>query len=181
MKRLKTKELTEFSKMVGANLRYIRIARKLTQTKVSESIDVTFQQIQKYEAGTNCINAWRLVQLSDFFKVSVSDILNVDYIANSCNKKTPQDAGYLKPQNEIGSMEEITKDQMDAAIDKAKIEGYLEPKVIVGSLETIKDQLKKDGIDPEDTVLPTLRKAAEDKIKYDVERKVVFDAGKKRH
>jgi len=178
MKLLKTKEVTAFSKMVGANLRYIRIARKLTQTKVSYALDVTFQQMQKYEAGTNCINAWRLVQLSDFFKVSVLDILNADYIANSSNKKTPQDAGYLKPQNEIGSMEEITKDQMDAAIDKAKAEGYLEPKVIVGSLEKIKDQLKKDGIDPEDTVLPSLRKAAKEKVKYDVERRMVFDSSK---
>ena len=110
MKLLKTKEVTAFSKMVGANLRYIRIARKLTQTKVSYALDVTFQQMQKYEAGTNCINAWRLVQLSDFFKVSVLDILNADYIANSCNKKTPQDAGYLKPQKDIGSFEEISNE-----------------------------------------------------------------------
>jgi len=186
MKLLKTKELTEFSKMVGANLRYIRIAKGLTQTKVSYALDVTFQQMQKYEAGRNCINAWRLVQLSDFFKVSVLDILNADYIANSCNKKTPQDAGYLKPQNGIGSMEEITKDQMDAAIDKAKDEGHLEPKVIVGSLEAIKDQLKKDGINPEETITnlrraAQLAKTAKDKIKYNVERKVVFDPGKKRH
>jgi transcriptional regulator with XRE-family HTH domain len=179
MKLLKTKELAEFTKMVGANLRYIRIARKLSQTKVSHALDVTFQQMQKYEAGTNCINAWRLVQLSNFFKVPVSDILNVDYIANSCNKKTPQDAGYLKPQNGIGSMEEITKDQMDAALDKAKAEGLLEPKVIVGSLEKIKDQLKKDGIDPEETILPALRN---EKAKRDLKRRTFgnlsFDASR---
>ena len=95
--------------------------------------------------------------MSNFFKVPVSDILNVDYIANSCNKKTPQDAGYLKPQNGIGSMEEITKDQMDAALTKAKAEGYLEPKVCVGSLDQITEKLKEDGIDPEETILPTLR------------------------
>ena len=177
MKLVKTKEVTDFSKMIGANLRYIRIAKDLTQTKVSHAIDVTFQQMQKYEAGTNCINAWRLVQLANFFKVSVSDILDVDYIAKSCNKKTPQDAGYLKPQNGIGSMEEITQDQMDAALTKAKAEGLLEPKVIVGSLEKIKDQLTKDGIDPEKT-MTTLRKAAKEKVKYDVERRMVFDPNK---
>jgi hypothetical protein len=95
---------------------------------------------------------------------------------------TPQDAGYLKPQKGIGSMEEITKDQMDAALDKAKAEGYLEPKVIVGSLEKIKDQLMKDGIDPEKTVLPTLRKAANEKALKDLKRKTYgslsFDASK---
>ena len=102
-------------------------------------------------------------QLADFFKVRVQDLVNPDFIANNCKKKlslTPQDAGYLKTQKGIGSMEEITKDQMDAALDKAKAEGYLEPKVCVGSLDQITEKLKEDGIDPEETILPTLRKAA---------------------
>ena len=149
--------------MVGANIRFLRIARRLTQTKVSLAIDVTFQQMQKYEAGTNCLNTYRLVQLADFFKVGVQDLVNPDFIANNCKKKlslTPQDAGYLKPQKGIGSFEEIDDKTMDAALKKAEAEGRLEPKVVVGSLDEIKDKLKKDGIDPEDTILPTLRKAA---------------------
>ena len=119
--------------MVGANIRYCRIARNLTQTKLSLEIDVTFQQIQKYEKGDNCLNSYRLAQLATFFKVGVQDIMNPDFIANNCNKKlslTPQDEGYLQPQ------------------------------VMVGSLEEIKDKLKKDGIDPEETILPTLRDKA---------------------
>ena len=91
MKLLKTKELTDFSKMVGANLRYIRIHKGLTQTKVSQCLDVTFQQMQKYEAGTNCINAWRLVQLSKFFNFPVSDIFDPDLIMRMCNFKEKQD------------------------------------------------------------------------------------------
>ena len=91
MKLLKTKELTEFSKMVGANLRYIRIHKGLTQTKVSQCLDVTFQQMQKYEAGTNCINAWRLTQLAKFFNFPVSDILDPDLIMRMCNYKAKQE------------------------------------------------------------------------------------------
>jgi len=91
MKLLKTKELTEFSKMVGANLRYIRIHKGLTQTKVSECLNVTFQQMQKYEAGRNCINAWRLTQLAEFFEFSVKDILDPDLIMRMCNLKNKQD------------------------------------------------------------------------------------------
>ena len=91
MKLLKTKELTEFSKMVGANLRYIRIHKGLTQTNVSECLNVTFQQMQKYEAGTNCINAWRLTQLAEFFEFSVKDILDPDLIMRMCNLKNKQD------------------------------------------------------------------------------------------
>ena len=165
MKLTKTKDYNQFCEMVGANIRFCRIAKKLTQTKVAVELDLTFQQMQKYESGFNCLNSYRLVQLATFFKVGVQDLVNPDFIANSLKPKkklslTPQDAGYLKPQKGIGSMEEITKDQMDAALDKAKAEGYLEPKVIVGSLEKIKDQLKKDRIDPEKTILPALRRAA---------------------
>lgn len=91
MKLIKTKELTEFSKMVGANLRYIRIHKGLSQTKVSECLDVTFQQMQKYEAGKNCINAWRLTQLAKFFNFPVSDILDPDLIMRMCKFKEKQD------------------------------------------------------------------------------------------
>jgi len=91
MKLIKTKEVTEYSKMVGANLRYIRIHRGLTQTKVAQALNLTFQQMQKYEAGTNCINVWRLNQLSEFFKFSVLDILDPDLIMRMCKFKDKQD------------------------------------------------------------------------------------------
>ena len=174
MKLLKTKELTEFSKMIGANLRYIRIAKGLTQTKVSECLDVTFQQMQKYEAGTNCINAWRLTQLSEFFEVPVQDILDPDLIMRMTSFKSKQDHLKYEHQDEL-------KDQATHWIKKHPKETReildLEPKVIVGSLEKIKDQLTKDGIDPEKTIT-TLRKAAKEKVKYDVERRMVFDSNK---
>ena len=176
MKLLKTKELTDFSKMIGSNLRYIRIHRGLTQTKVADALNLTFQQMQKYESGKNCINAWRLTQLSEFFKVPVQDILDPDLIMRMCKLKEKQDDLKYGHQDEL-------KDQATDWIKKHPKETRelldLEPKVIVGSLEKIKDQLKKDGIDPEDTVLPELRKAA--KVKYDVERKVIGKGSYENH
>jgi transcriptional regulator with XRE-family HTH domain len=165
----RTDEEIAVNKTVGQNIKYLRKLHNLNQSKVGAACGVTFQQIQKYEKGLNGLSALRLKQLSEKFKVSLDVLLNPNMISLhrgfTENKKvenqlTPQDAGYLKPQKGIGSMEEITKDQMDAALDKAKAEGYLEPKVMVGSLEEIKNQLKKDGIDPEESILPTLRKAA---------------------
>ena len=38
------------------------------------------------------------------------------------------------------------------------------PKILVGSLKEIKDELVKDGIDPEETILPTLRNAAKKEL-----------------
>ena len=42
-----------FTKIVGLQLKKIRLMRGYTQTRVAKAINVTFQQIQKYEKGTN--------------------------------------------------------------------------------------------------------------------------------
>jgi|TARA_B100001964_G_scaffold14146_1_gene14754 transcriptional regulator with XRE-family HTH domain len=60
-----------FNRHLGSKLRMRRLAMGLTQSKVAQAINVTFQQIQKYEKGTNGISSLRLMQLASFLKVSV--------------------------------------------------------------------------------------------------------------
>ena len=60
-----------FNRHLGSKLRMRRLALGLTQTKVANAINVTFQQIQKYEKGTNGISSLRLMQLANFLKVPV--------------------------------------------------------------------------------------------------------------
>ena len=60
-----------FNKHLGNKLKLRRLALGLTQTKVAKAINVTFQQIQKYEKGTNGVNSNRLMQLSQFLKVPI--------------------------------------------------------------------------------------------------------------
>jgi len=60
-----------FNKHLGSKLRIRRLALGLTQTKVAQAINVTFQQIQKYEKGTNGISSLRIMQLANFLKVPV--------------------------------------------------------------------------------------------------------------
>ena len=60
-----------FNKHLGNKLKMRRLALGLTQTKVAKAINVTFQQIQKYEKGTNGISSLRIMQLSNFLKVPV--------------------------------------------------------------------------------------------------------------
>ena len=62
---------TNFNKHLGNKLKLRRSALGLTQTKVAKAINVTFQQIQKYEKGTNGISSLRIMQLSNFLKVPV--------------------------------------------------------------------------------------------------------------
>ena len=61
-----------FTKIVGLQLKKIRLAKGLTQTKVSKKINVTFQQVQKYERGQNEIRLIFIKKLAEVFDVEES-------------------------------------------------------------------------------------------------------------
>ena len=61
-----------FNKHLGSKLKLRRLALGLTQTKVAKAITVTFQQIQKYEKGTNGVSSIRLLQLSNYLKIPIN-------------------------------------------------------------------------------------------------------------
>mgnify|MGYP001419736392 FL=1 len=61
-----------FNTHMGKRLRMRRLSLGLTQTKVANAINVTFQQIQKYEKGTNGVSSIRLLQLSNYLKVPIN-------------------------------------------------------------------------------------------------------------
>ena len=61
-----------FNKHLGNKLKLRRLALGLTQTKVAKAINVTFQQIQKYEKGVNGVSSIRLLQLANYLKVPVN-------------------------------------------------------------------------------------------------------------
>lgn len=56
---------------VGARIRNLRLRNKLSQTDVAKQLKITFQQVQKYEKGTNRVGASRLSELAKIFGVSV--------------------------------------------------------------------------------------------------------------
>jgi transcriptional regulator with XRE-family HTH domain len=61
-----------FNKHLGSKLKLRRLGLGLTQTKVAKAMNVTFQQIQKYEKGTNGVSSIRLLQLSNYLKVPIN-------------------------------------------------------------------------------------------------------------
>ena len=64
--------VNDFNKHLGEMLKKRRLALGLTQTKVAKAINVTFQQIQKYEKGINGVSSVRLLQLATFLKVPIN-------------------------------------------------------------------------------------------------------------
>ena len=73
-----------FNIHLGKKLRMRRLSLGLTQTKVANAINVTFQQIQKYEKGTNGVSSIRLLQLSNYLKVPINYFYEdyPDYLIN---------------------------------------------------------------------------------------------------
>lgn len=59
-----------FTKIVGLQLKKIRLMRGYTQTRVAKAINITFQQVQKYERGQNEVKSINLKKLSEYFDVS---------------------------------------------------------------------------------------------------------------
>src|SRR6476620_6736664 len=57
---------------VGRRVRSRRLECRLSQTELAGGIGVTFQQVQKYEKGTNRIGAGRLERISEKLGVPIS-------------------------------------------------------------------------------------------------------------
>ena len=57
---------------VGSRVRMRRIMLGMSQEKLGEALGLTFQQIQKYEKGTNRVGASRIQQISEVLQVPIS-------------------------------------------------------------------------------------------------------------
>lgn len=59
---------------VGENLRRIRVARGLSQEALAKGQGITFQQVQKYEKGTNRISASRMAGFAKALGCKLTDL-----------------------------------------------------------------------------------------------------------
>ena len=100
-----------FNKHLGNKLKLRRLALGLTQTKVAKAINVTFQQIQKYEKGTNGVSSIRLLQLSNYLKVPISFFFE-DYSEYLINMEKVKEGHMTVNYNFLIKMySELTNDQ----------------------------------------------------------------------
>jgi transcriptional regulator with XRE-family HTH domain len=59
-------------KHVGSRVRMRRMMLAMSQGKLGDALGITFQQVQKYEKGTNRIGAGRLQQISHILQVPIA-------------------------------------------------------------------------------------------------------------
>ena len=58
--------------IVGRNIRIYRLQKRLSQTELADELGLTFQQVQKYEKGTNRVGSGRLLKIAMFLGVPVT-------------------------------------------------------------------------------------------------------------
>lgn len=61
-----------YDREVGVRILSLRMSHQMSQTELGKHLGVTFQQIQKYEKGTNRVSAGRLQRIAEVFKVPIS-------------------------------------------------------------------------------------------------------------
>jgi transcriptional regulator with XRE-family HTH domain len=69
---------------VGKTIRIQRLMRKVSQTELGDRVGVTFQQIQKYEKGSNRVSASMLVEIAGALNVDVRTFFD-DLLATTAN------------------------------------------------------------------------------------------------
>ena len=111
-----------FNKHLGSKLRIRRLALGLTQTKVAKAINVTFQQIQKYEKGTNGVSSLRIMQLSSFLKVPVVYFFEdyAEYADSLQKENTNEDLNYSFLAKLFTGLSDIQKEKILQVLKNTK-------------------------------------------------------------
>ena len=71
----KSDEENVLNVVIGERLKDARKKAKLTQSKLAKKLNISFQQIGKYEKGQNGLNAIRIVQISNLLNIPKSYLL----------------------------------------------------------------------------------------------------------
>ena len=104
----------QLNQHLGKKLRLRRTSLGLTQTQVAKAINVTFQQIQKYEKGTNGVSSARLLQLSSFLKVPIKYFFEdyQDFSSTNESNVTSKDINYSFLVRLFNELEPQQKDKL---------------------------------------------------------------------
>jgi transcriptional regulator with XRE-family HTH domain len=98
------KAANEVDAAVGARIRNLRLRNKLSQEEVGRRLNVSFQQVQKYEKGANRVGASRLSELAKIFDVPIGTFFSEAKPAPKASAKS-QTIDQLTVRSEIRLLE----------------------------------------------------------------------------
>jgi transcriptional regulator with XRE-family HTH domain len=98
--------------LIGEKLRFFRLLKNLSQQDIAKKAGVTFQQIQKYESGTNRISASRLYNLAKILEINLLDFFE-DIESQERISQAPFDFSLLNDEAFISFFREWKKIKND--------------------------------------------------------------------
>ncbi len=96
---------------VGERLRRLRSLKNITQQALGEALGISFQQVQKYEKGTNRISASKMFEIMQMFGSSA------DYFFNGLHKENLQVDGFDEAPTPKYKIECDSADELLAAFN----------------------------------------------------------------
>jgi len=66
---------SDIYEIIGRKLKELRNANGFSQSQMASKLGISYQQVQKYEKGTNCPNVVRLFQIADVLKVDPIELI----------------------------------------------------------------------------------------------------------
>jgi len=105
-----------FYRDLGRNIRFTRSAAGKSQEDTAEHLDISFQQLQKYENGSNRIPVDRLVSLAGFLDVPVSQFVGDHGAAKSATQSLMDQYGSKECQTLLRYFLSIEDERMRAAV-----------------------------------------------------------------
>lgn len=82
--------MSDINKKIGLSVKELRKSYGLSQMDLAEKINLSFQQIQKYEKGITAISVFRLQQIADAFGVHISTFLEEEKQSLKVSGPTPE-------------------------------------------------------------------------------------------
>jgi len=86
---------------VGRRIRDRRSEQGLNQKEVARALGVTFQQVQKYESGTNRVSASRLFDLSQILEVQIQHFFEGLENQQRNHQQSPKNIAHLMKSNTL--------------------------------------------------------------------------------
>lgn len=88
MPRYSARCVTELDRLIGARIRSQREQIGLSQQQLARKLEVSFQQLQKYENGSNRVSAARLMEVSEILGSPITSFFDQADVAPDPNAKS---------------------------------------------------------------------------------------------